>query len=675
MIYLTLFILGISFLFQTTILSQETPPPPPGQRMLDSYLSQRTAELRANCLAPYRTLEAWTNARPELQRQLREMLGLDPWPERSPLQPVITGQIEQSDIRVEKLHFQSLPGLYVTANLYLPKKVEAPLPTILYVCGHAIAKEGNRSFGNKVAYQHHGIWFAQHGYACLIIDTIHRGEIEGIHHGTYQYDMWWWNSRGYTSAGIEAWNSIRALDYLATRPEVDIDRIGITGRSGGGAYSWWTAAIDERIKVAVPVAGITDLQNYVVDGIVEGHCDCMFTVNTYRWDYAQVAALLAPRPLLIANTDKDSIFPLDGVVRLHAQVRDIYKLYQAEDQLGLLITEGPHKDTQDLRTPTFRWFNRFLKSSNVPISHPAEKRFSNQALASFDSIPSDAINTQIQETFVEKAPKATIPTDKENWRAMKKNWLQQLREKTFRSWPATERPPTARNDVAQKVAGGSLQHFTINVQSRIHLPLYVYAPDRLDQIETLELEVLDERTGQAFHAAFQAALKGSAPVPFLEAPKPRTAYAWFAPRGIGPTSWDQGERHHVQVRRRFMLLGETLDSMRVFDIIRGIQTIGSVPAFDNVKIRLKATGAMGVNALYASLFLPSVDSLDLIKLPSSQRDGPDYLNVLKLWDLPQTLAASLENRSIHLSDSSEGLTDYAQNVRKSLQWDSELTLE
>ena len=459
--------------FSIGFLSAQSTPNPPGERMVKDYFVQRTAEIRAQCLAPYRSLEAWQTARPRLRDELREMLGLNPWPDRTPLEPVIVGRIEQEDIRVEKLHFQSLPGLYVTANLYLPKTVNTPLPTILYVCGHAIAKEGNRSFGNKVPYQHHGIWFAQHGYACLIIDTIHRGEIEGIHHGTYQYGMWWWNSRGYTSAGIEAWNSIRALDYLATRPEVDMERIGITGRSGGGVYSWWTAAIDDRIQVAVPVAGMTDLQNQVVDGVVDGHCDCMFMVNTYRWDFPQIAALMAPRPLLIANTDKDSIFPLDGVVRLHSQVREIYDLYEASDRLGLLITEGPHKDTQDLQVPTFRWFNRFLKNKEPLIETAAQKRFSNQDLAVFQSFPEDAINTSIQETFVPPAPVVSPPKDAASWHEQKNRWLQSLREKSFRSWPALERPPTARNDVSHPIPGGKLSHYVLSVQQRVQLPLYV----------------------------------------------------------------------------------------------------------------------------------------------------------------------------------------------------------
>jgi len=88
----------------------------------------------------------------------------------------------------------------------------------------------------------------------------------------------------------------------------------------------------------------------VVDGTVEGHCDCMFMVNTYRWDYDRVAALLAPRPLLIVNTDKDTIFPLDGVYSIYKNVRGLYRLLGAEGKIGLQIAEGPHSDTQSLNT-------------------------------------------------------------------------------------------------------------------------------------------------------------------------------------------------------------------------------------------------------------------------------------------------------------------------------------
>ena len=263
---------------------------------------------------------------------------------------------------------------------------------------------------------------------CRAIDTIQLGELRGEHQGTYKRGMWWWNARSYTPAGVEAWNCIRALDYLQSRPEVDGTRLGVTGRSGDGAYSWWIAVLDERIKAACPVTGITDLHNHVIDGTLQGHCDCMFTVNTYRWDYPQIAALVAPRPLFICNSDKDSIFPLDGVQRQHEKVRNIYRLYGAAANLGLLITEGPHKETQDLQVPVFRWFNRLLKVEAPLIEAAATKLFAPAVLKVFKDLPPDERSTMIHETFVPVA-RAAVPHDAGEWARQRDGWLSALLEK------------------------------------------------------------------------------------------------------------------------------------------------------------------------------------------------------------------------------------------------------
>jgi len=85
-----------------------------------------------------------------------------------------------------------MPGLYVTADLYVPKNLKEPAPAVLYGCGHSSVKTNGISYGNKVDYQRHGIWFARHGYVCLMLDTVQLGEIEGVHHGTYREGMWWW---------------------------------------------------------------------------------------------------------------------------------------------------------------------------------------------------------------------------------------------------------------------------------------------------------------------------------------------------------------------------------------------------------------------------------------------------------------------------------------------------
>ena len=109
------------------------------------------------------------------------------------------------------------------------------------------------------------------------------------------------------------------------------------------------------------MAGIADLQAHLNEGypgrlekgVIAGHCDCMFMVNTYRWDFPMVAALCAPRPLLLGNSDKDEIFPVPSYRRLAAKVRNIYDLYGAGDKFALLETEGPHQDTPELRSALF----------------------------------------------------------------------------------------------------------------------------------------------------------------------------------------------------------------------------------------------------------------------------------------------------------------------------------
>ena len=478
--------------------------PSRGEEMLANYFRAETAKLSGACLSDIRTLDDWNSRRETYRQQLLEMLGLSPFPSRTDLKPVITGTIEQDQFIVENLHFQSLPRLYVTANLYLPKQISRPVPAILYVCGHGPVIRNGVSYGNKAAYQHHGAWFARNGYVCLVIDTLQLGEIEGIHHGIYREGMWWWNSRGYTPAGVEAWNSIRALDYLQSRPEVDPNRLGVTGRSGGGAYSWWLAAVDDRIKAAAPIAGITDLQNHVVDGTVEGHCDCMFIVNTYRWDYPLVAALVAPRPLLIGNSDKDSIFPLNGVVRLHAKLRNLYDLYKAPDKLGLLITEGPHRDTQDLQLPVLRWFNRHLKGEDPVIETAAVKIFEPEQLKVFERLPADSLNLKIQESFVPRAEAPAVPQSIEQWSKQRDSWLTGLKQKCFRGWPDESEPLELITSFSQESHGVHFRAYDFHSQSNVPLRLFVMSRAGLKTPRALVLDVLDEYDWQRWAVKVQS---------------------------------------------------------------------------------------------------------------------------------------------------------------------------
>lgn len=657
----------------------------PGNRMLEAYLANETALVAGQSLADIRTIDDWQRERPRYHEQLLEMLGLSPLPERTALQATVTGRIDHPEFVVEKLHYQALPGLYVTANLYVPKNLEGKAPAILYVCGHSRNVADGVSFGNKTGYHHHGAWFARHGYVCLMIDTIQLGELQGLHHGTRNEGLWWWNARGYTPAGVEAWNAMRALDYLESRPEVDPSRLGMTGRSGGGAYTWFTAALDERVKVAVPVAGITDLHTHVVDGLVRGHCDCMFQVNTYRWDFAHVAALLAPRPLLFANSDKDPIFPLEGVLRVHRDVARVYRLHDATDKLGLLITEGPHRDTQDLQVPAFRWFNRFLKNDETPVAVPAEKLFERTELKVFETLPTDERTTRIHETFVAAAEPAT-PANAAQWRTLTAGWRDALEQKVFAGWPATEDLLSPERTARLAHGALSLSVWEFSPQAAVRLPVYVFTSARDGAPRPGRLHVLDEDGWLALLASapesFRAALAAPLPVP-ARLPAPSAAFgtllervargelvlACVPPRGIGPTRWAGDAAALRNNLRRFMLLGQTAEGMRVWDIRRTLAAVRNPDVGTNtVSWSLSGERNQAVNALYASLFVDDLASLTLIAPPASHQTGPDYLNVLRFLDVPQALAWAGERQDVTVVDTREADWTWTTATARTLGW-------
>jgi dienelactone hydrolase len=640
---------------------------------LADYFKTQTAELSASCLGNVHSLKDWQAERGKLRREAAEMLGLDPLPERTDLKPVITGTLDGGTFTVEKLYFQSRPHLYVTANLYLPKHITKPIPAILYLCGHTQVASNGVSYGNKVAYQHHAVWFAQHGYACLIIDTLQYGEIEGHHAGTYSEGAWWWNSRGYTPAGVETWDAMRALDYLVSRPEVDATRIGVTGRSGGGAYSWFLAALDDRVKVIAPVAGITDLQNYLVDGTVDDHCDCMFLVNTYRWDYPQLAALAAPRPLLLANTDTDAHFPLSGVLQTYDQVKRIYGLYRATTNFGLVIGPGPHADTQNLQVPVFRWFNFYLKGQDPLINEAAVKMFTPQQLKVFDKIPADQINTTIEYSFVPQAPTPAIPATPAAWRQMRDQWMNDLREKCFAGWPTDSSPPKIHRLFSETAGGIDYEAYDFQSQPEVTLRLYLMRPTASAAPSRILMRVAGSSVGNPAADTRDISphmrdimnafgFTGDVLAWMRNIQTDGTACAVFQPRALGAE--DNGK---TQVRRRFMLLGQTLDGMRVWDICRAVQALRSLDGFNRAPLQVEGEKAMGVDVLYASLFTTGINGLDLRHIPASHMDknSPDYLNVLKYLDIPEAAAMAAERCPLRLQPAGAGGWEFLEAMAQS----------
>ena len=623
----------------------------PGDRMFAKYFESETKRLAKADLAEIKTLDDWNTKKTEYRRQLHEMLGLDPLPERTPLQTKITGVVQHDEFEVSKLHYQSSPGLYVTANLYVPKKMNGPVPAILYVCGHGRVQIDGVNYGNKTHYQHHGAWFARNGFVCLTIDTIQLGELPGKHHGTYRHQKWWWNSRGYTPAGVEAWNGIRGIDLLESLEFVDKTRIGVTGRSGGGAYSWWVATLDERVKVAAPVAGITDLQNHVVDGVVEGHCDCMFQVNTYGWDFAQVAALVAPRPLLILNTDRDGIFPIDGVTRLHSKVARIYELHGKSQNLGLAITPGGHSDSQELRIPAFNWFNKHLKGNSTPISTLATKEFSPRQLKVFKTLPDDERTTTIHDSFPRIASDDSEPSPK---------ILDTIRQKSFGAWPSDDSDLNLKKAWDVTHDGVRFAAYDFDSQQHVRLRMYVAHKAGLAKPEAVHIEMLNEAGWARYlrigYPAFADQWRNELQVAGIDADAPVTpklkttlarqmkfvrehpeVYVTFMTRGTGLTQLTQNERHLTQTRRRFMLLGQTLAGQQAFDVRMCVQATRQLALCKTAPLELWGYGHTASLVTVAALFENDIRKINLRDYPATDKEQPDFLNISRFATPSQLL--------------------------------------
>jgi dienelactone hydrolase len=635
---------------------------------LARYFASETAAIQDASLTRIDSMEQWQDERPQRKRQLLEMLGLQPLPEKTPLYATTTGHLKGDGFRVENVHFQSRPGLYVTGNLYLPRELDRKYPAILYVCGHGGVKKNGVSYGNKVHYQHHGAWFARNGFVCLTIDTLQLGEIEGIHHGTYRYDRWWWVSRGYTPAGVEAWNCIRALDYLSSRPEVDAARLGVSGRSGGGAYSWWVASTDSRVKVAVPVAGITDLQDHVVRGCVEGHCDCMYMLNTYRWDYYDVAAMVAPRPLLISNTDRDRIFPLGGVMRTYSRVAKIYDLLGKREDLAIQITAGPHQDTQELRVHAFRWFNHYLRDTDELIEKTATKFFEPEELKVFSTNPVDEINTSIDEIFVPAAESLAALLKRDDFAGIEtasKTWERQLRNLSFRGWPVDGMLPS--HELLNQVQTGDVDISAIRMTTQPNVSTALLWMQR-GRANRAKLLVLNDETWDEWSDIWKRTISGAAPQvkqrEFITKQIDHdTALVVFVPRGQGPYLWTDDAKKANQIRRRFCLLGQTQDAMRIWDIRQATRLLRK--KLPDAPLELRATGTAAGLTLYASLFEPAPERLSLAGLARSHRNGPTLMNVLRFMDIPHAVAMAASRGPLEIAVAPHSVWDQlADDVRK-----------
>ena len=301
----------------------------------------------------------------DVRAKIQQCFG--PWPEKTPLNARVIGVVERDAYTIEKVIFESRPNFPVTANLYLPKGGKAPAPGVVGTCGHSAngkAAEAYQSFAQALA---------RLGYVCLIYDPIGQGErlqyvsddfkprrgsgvSEHLYAGNQQFLV------GEFFGAWRAWDGIRALDYLLSRPEVDTSRVGVTGNSGGGTMTTWRCGVEPRWTMAAPSCFVTTFLHNLENELPADTEQCPPRSLALGLDHSDFIAAMAPKPVVLLGKERD-FFDARGIEEAYARLQRIYKLLGAEENISLFIGPTEHGYTQENREAMYRWFNRVTKIS------------------------------------------------------------------------------------------------------------------------------------------------------------------------------------------------------------------------------------------------------------------------------------------------------------------------
>jgi hypothetical protein len=313
---------------------------------------------------------AWPRARLETRQRLLESLGLDPLPARTTGTGArLIGRLERDDYVVERLVFEPRPHFLMPMHLYLPRRSTFPAPAVLYSPGHWMIHGKT-----EPDIQACCIGLAKLGFVVLVFDPIGQGERGASFEDHGRRDLL---LLGHSQEGLMVWESMRAIDYLLSRPEVDGNRIGMTGASGGGLNTVYTCAVDDRIAVSIPVCYVTSFGRFLraMRGLNWNNQNdlCNQVPNVVRdADMAGLCGLIHPRPLLIVNGALDPQFPVDGAREVVGQLRGIYEAVDPE-RLRLAAIESDHGYSQPMREAAYGWFRKWLQGEGDgdPMSEPS----------------------------------------------------------------------------------------------------------------------------------------------------------------------------------------------------------------------------------------------------------------------------------------------------------------
>lgn len=450
--------------------------------MMSHYLRRLAQQQFDNWKSRYEQLKTPKQIA-EYQRHLREKFieAIGGLPMRTPLNPQITGVVSRDGYRVEKIIFESQPQFYVSCLLFLPtdEQYTPPHPGVLVPCGHSQNGKGHDS------YQTMGALLALKGMAALVFDPVDQGERGQL------LSQWpkLWGTRAHTMLGIssillgrstasfEIWDGIRAIDYLQSRPDIDPNRIGCTGNSGGGTQTSYLMALDERIVAAAPSCYITSFERLLDTIGVQDAEQNIYGQLAFGMDHADYLLMRAPVPILICAAT-DDFFDIRGTWDSFRYAKRLYSRLGFAERIDLLENDAEHNYNRLQRQSVVRWMSRWLLKKDEPITEPDIKLLSDQEIQ---------CTGQDQVMLIEGAKSAyDLNRDYEKILAQRRkrlwttgqpaellNWVRQFAG--IRTLAELPEPKVKETDVVER-NGYIIKKVIIKLEDGIYLPALMFVP-------------------------------------------------------------------------------------------------------------------------------------------------------------------------------------------------------
>lgn len=625
------------------------------QGSVDRYLTaiaRQCWERRAQAMERIRTPEQVAERQAYIRNKVLEALG--GFPEKTPLNARITGTLEREGYRVEKLIFESLPRFYVTANVYVPTRGAPPFPAVLGTAGHSAS---GKAYPN---YQRVWISLARRGVLVLAYDPPGQGERQEYLDeltGRPRFGP----TQQHTMAGIqclltgtnfaryELWDGVRAVDYLLTRRDVDPQRIGVIGNSGGGTQTAYLQVVEPRLALAAPSCYITSWEKMWADLGPQDAEQNFAGFLADGLDFADFLIAFAPKPLKVLTAIRD-YFPIEGARSTYREARRIYEILGAADRIDFFEYDDGHGWSRPRREATYRWVQQWL---NRTADEGVEEEFATEPEENLNCTNTGQVLTSLKGETVHTLNRALAEKMYPERAAAKVRDAESLRRMVRAvlgvAEPRENIPAGRYGEIGRD--GYRIEKIALETEPGITVPALVFVPAGAKR--PLRAVIYVNPAGKAASAARGGDLEALAQAGFLVMAPDLRGWGENGPaRGAGGYSglW--------QTAMRAVLVGKTLLGMQVYDLLACFRYLASRPDVDPSQIGVLGKANGGAAALVAAVLEPRIarvalegsvlSCMDIVRAPLHENMTELVVpGVLRHFDLPD-LAAAIAPRPLWL---------------------------